>query len=61
MLVTILFYTSSDKLINGFLDQQQGLTPAQRQETYDLLTGNVKSVFIAFVFFTIIMVSYYIP
>lgn len=57
LLVTIIFYTSSADLINQILNQQPGLTPEERQTAFDLLTANVKSVFIAFIFFTVIMVS----
>ena len=60
LLVSILFYTSSDDTIKQVLNQQ-GLdpikNPVEYQQAYDILTGNVKSVFIAFIFFTFILVS----
>ena len=61
LLVTILFYTNSDDLIKTVL-AQQGLKPEQPeyQQTYDLLTSNVKSVFIALIFFAVILVRLYL-
>ena len=57
LLVTILFYTSSDGLIKKVLDQQTWKTPEERQAAEDLLKGNVKGCFIALLFFTVILVS----
>lgn len=57
LLVTILFYTSSDGIINKVLDQQKWANPADRQAAFDLLKGNIKACFIALIFFTVILVS----
>ena len=57
MLSTILLYVQRSTLIDEVIDFNKDWDAAKKEEMKTVLNGNIKNVFIAMLFFTLILVS----
>lgn len=57
MLSTILLYVQRSTLIDEVIDFNKDWDAAKKEEMKKVLNGNIKNVFIAMLFFTLVLVS----
>jgi hypothetical protein len=57
MLSTILLYVQRSTLIDKVIDFNKDWDDAKKEEMKKVLNGNIKNVFVAMLFFTLVLVS----